>query len=60
MYEKDIEKLADSSVKKIEAMNRFPPGYLAMSALAGVYLGFGIVLIFFPELFPRQRADACI
>ena len=27
-------------------MNRFPPGYLALSALAGAYLGFGIVFIF--------------
>jgi nitrite transporter len=46
MYENDIEKMANASEKKIEAMNRFPPGYLALSALAGAYLGFGIVLIF--------------
>ena len=46
MYENDIGKLAYASEKKIEAMNRFPPGYLALSALAGAYLGFGIVLIF--------------
>jgi nitrite transporter len=46
MYKKDLEKLASASVNKIEAMNRFIPGYLALSALAGAYLGFGIVLIF--------------
>ncbi|MBC8284960.1 MAG: formate/nitrite transporter family protein [Nitrospinae bacterium] len=46
MFENDIGKLAYASEKKIKAMDRFPPGYLAMSALAGVYLGFGIVLIF--------------
>lgn len=46
MYGNDIEKLASASEKKIEAMNRFPLGYLALSALAGAYLGFGIVLIF--------------
>ncbi len=46
MFENDIEKLAYASEKKIKVMNRFPPGYLALSALAGSYLGFGIVLIF--------------
>ena len=46
MFENDIEKLAYASEKKIKVMNRFPPGNLALSALAGAYLGFGIVLIF--------------
>jgi nitrite transporter NirC len=46
MFENDIEKLATASENKIKLMNRFPPGYLALSALAGAYLGFGIVLIF--------------
>ena len=46
MFETDIEKLAAASESKIKLMNRFPPGYLALSALAGAYLGFGIVLIF--------------
>ncbi|MBT5469689.1 MAG: formate/nitrite transporter family protein [Nitrospina sp.] len=46
MFEADIEKMADASEKKIKMMNRFSPGYLALSALAGAYLGFGIVLIF--------------
>jgi len=46
MFKNDIEKLAEISENKIKAMNRFSPGYLALSALAGAYLGFGIVLIF--------------
>ena len=46
MFETDIEKLAAASENKIKLMNHFPPGYLALSALAGAYLGFGIVLIF--------------
>ena len=46
IFENNIGKLAYASEKKIKVMNRFPPGYLALSALAGSYLGFGIVLIF--------------
>ena len=46
MFENDIGKLAYAAEKKVKAMNRFPPGYLALSGLAGAYLGFGIVLIF--------------
>lgn len=46
MFENDLGKLAIAAEKKIKAMDRFPPGYLALSALAGAYLGFGIVLIF--------------
>ena len=46
MFENDVGKLACTAEKKIKAMNGFPLGYLAMSALAGAYLGFGIVLIF--------------
>ena len=46
MFDNDLEKLACAAENKIKSMNRFSPGYLAMSALAGAYLGFGIVLIF--------------
>ena len=35
MFEFDVEKLATASENKIKLMNRFPPGYLALSALAG-------------------------
>ena len=34
MFETDIEKLAVASESKIKLMNRFPSGYLALSALA--------------------------
>jgi nitrite transporter len=46
MFDTEIGKLAYTSEKKIKMMNRFPSGYLVLSALAGAYLGFGIVLIF--------------
>lgn len=46
MFENDIGKLAYTAEKKVKVMNRFTPGYLALSGLAGAYLGFGIVLIF--------------
>jgi nitrite transporter len=46
MFEFDVEILATASENKIKLMNRFSPGYLALSPLAGAYLGFGIVLIF--------------
>lgn len=46
MFKNDIEKLADASEKKVQFMSRSPLGYIALAALAGVYLGFGIVLIF--------------
>lgn len=46
MFANDIEKLADASEKKIRMMDSSPLGYIALSALAGAYLGFGIVLIF--------------
>lgn len=46
MFENDLGKLAFAAENKIKAMDRSPPGYLGLSALAGAYLGFGIVLIF--------------
>ena len=41
-----MEQISDSSVAKIEFMKNSPLSYLVISALAGIYLGFGIVLIF--------------
>jgi len=46
MVEEDVIKFSDSSEKKIWYMKQSPGGYLMLSALAGIYLGFGIVLIF--------------
>jgi len=46
MYKSEMEKLADAAEKKIIYMKKAPVGYILLSALAGIYLGFGIVLIF--------------
>lgn len=41
-----VEKIAVAADGKAAAMRRSPLGYFVLSALAGVYVGFGIVLIF--------------
>lgn len=41
-----VEKMAGAADAKASAMYRSPFGYLILSALAGVYVGFGIILIF--------------
>ncbi len=46
MFKSEMQKIADASEKKIEYMKKSPLGYLILSALAGIYLGFGITLIF--------------
>lgn len=46
MFTADIKKIADASEKKIQYMKHAPVSYVLLSALAGIYLGFGIVLIF--------------
>ncbi|MFQ5451545.1 MAG: formate/nitrite transporter family protein [Nitrospinaceae bacterium] len=46
MFANDIQKLSEVSEKKIQYMRNSPFGYLLLSALAGIYLGFGITLIF--------------
>ena len=46
MFKNEIQKITDASLKKIEFMKKSPLGYIILSALAGVYLGFGITLIF--------------
>ena len=46
MYKIEMQKISDASEKKIAFMKKSPLSYLLLSALAGVYLGFGIVLIF--------------
>lgn len=46
MYADEIEKMLGVAEKKIAYMRKSPLGYLLLSALAGVYVGFGIVLIF--------------
>jgi nitrite transporter NirC len=46
MFKNEMQKIADASEKKIEYMKKTPLGYIILSALAGIYLGFGITLIF--------------
>ncbi|MEE9259399.1 MAG: formate/nitrite transporter family protein [Nitrospinaceae bacterium] len=46
MFKSEMQKLADASEKKITFMQNSPFSYIALSALAGIYLGFGITLIF--------------
>ncbi len=46
MFEKETDKIGEISIGKIKYMQKSPLGYLLLSALAGAYLGFGIVLIF--------------
>jgi len=46
MYGKDLENLTSTAENKIRYMQKSPLGYLLLSALAGIYLGFGITLIF--------------
>jgi|RhiMetdeSRZDD1v2_1073273.scaffolds.fasta_scaffold93621_4 nitrite transporter len=46
MYRRDIDKMAELSATKAACLDRMPAGYLILSALAGVYLAFGITLIF--------------
>jgi nitrite transporter NirC len=46
MFKSEMQKIADASVKKVEFMKKSPLAYIILSALAGIYLGFGITLIF--------------
>ena len=46
MYKTEMQKIGVSSEKKIAFMRQSPFSYTILSALAGIYLGFGIVLIF--------------
>ncbi|MDP6477600.1 MAG: formate/nitrite transporter family protein [Nitrospinaceae bacterium] len=46
MYKTEMQKIGDASEKKIAFMRQSPLSYIILSALAGIYLGFGIVLIF--------------
>src|SRR5919199_5909293 len=41
-----VKKVAVAAEAKVAALRRSPLGYFILSALAGVYVGFGIVLIF--------------
>ena len=46
MYTDDLKRMAEVSTKKVEYFLKAPGGYFLLSALAGIYLGLGICLIF--------------
>src|SRR5216117_1502567 len=46
MHRPDITRIAEQSKAKANYLEHMPAGYLILSAVAGVYLGFGITLIF--------------
>jgi hypothetical protein len=59
MHSSEIAKIAEQAKAKANYLDRVPGGYLVLSALAGVYLGFGVTLIFSVELlFCRRRCGA--
>jgi len=46
MFREEINKITEAAESKMRYMQSSPAGYLVLSALAGVYVGFGIILIF--------------
>lgn len=46
MYNADVQRMVAVSAKKVAYLEGSPLGYAVLAALAGVYLGFGITLIF--------------
>lgn len=46
MFGEEINKITVAAENKIEYMQSSPAGFLVLSALAGIYVGFGIILIF--------------
>ncbi len=46
MYQAEIDRFNEVSKNKVEYITRSPAGYFFLSCLAGIYVGFGIILIF--------------
>lgn len=46
MYQEEFAAVGKASVGKINFLRRNPLGYVLASMLAGIYVGFGILLIF--------------
>jgi len=46
MFGEEINKIAETAESKMRYMQSSPAGYMVLSALAGIYVGFGIILIF--------------
>ncbi len=46
MYSEEINKISSTAKAKVELLRNNKIGYLISSALAGIYVGIGIILIF--------------
>lgn len=46
MFQNEIEKITNAGKNKINLLEKNPLGYFFASSLAGIYVGFGILLIF--------------
>lgn len=46
MFTEEINKITETAQSKMRYMQASPAGFLVLSALAGIYVGFGIILIF--------------
>ena len=46
MYREEIIAIGNAAKAKIEFLKKSPLGYLLASVLAGMFIGFGILLIF--------------
>ncbi len=46
MFREEFEAVSNASVSKLALLNKNPLGYFLISMLAGIYVGFGILLIF--------------
>jgi len=46
MYSRDVERMGEMAINKVGYLRAHPLGYVILSAMAGIYLGFGVCLIF--------------
>ena len=46
MYSLDVERMGEMAQKKVGYLRAHPVGYFVLSMMAGIYLGFGICVIF--------------
>jgi nitrite transporter NirC len=46
MYSQDVERMGEMAQKKVGYLRAHPVGYFVLAMMAGIYLGFGICVIF--------------
>jgi nitrite transporter NirC len=46
MYSQDVERMGEMAQKKMGYLRAHPVGYFVLAMMAGIYLGFGICVIF--------------